>query len=165
MSNDIIKPDWENAYKKVALRGLLWTSPAWAGILLNAAGIAFPEFKAFAAGWPQAFAFLPAFVLFSASLCFFPGYAFSKRNLGVTDALKRAASSVLMVACAYLLFAFVNFLFAGEEAAPAPGAAFGLIGAGASFIAAAMGAVIRLFFNLLGGLFRRPAEPPPPPEN
>lgn len=162
MSEVIVKPDWDNAYKKVALRGTLWTSPVWAGILLNAAGIAFPEFKALAAAWPQAFSFLPAFVLFSASLCFFPGYAFSKRNLGVSDAMKRAVSSVLMVAFAYLAFSIANFFFA-EEKGHAPGVAFGLIGAGASFISAAMGAVIRLFFNLLGKFFSPRAETPPEP--
>ncbi|OGR71616.1 MAG: hypothetical protein A2179_05130 [Elusimicrobia bacterium GWC2_63_65] len=163
MDNGIIKPNWDNAYGRVALRGLLWTSPLWAGILLNAAAMASKEAGAFLDAWPEARAFLPAFVLFGASLCFFPGYAFSGRNLGVLDALKRATSSVLAVACAYLLLAFVNFLLAGEETGTAPGAAFGLIGAGATFIAAAMGAVIRLFFNLLGKLFSPRPEAPPEP--
>jgi hypothetical protein len=165
MSEVIVKPDWDNAYKKVALRGALWTSPVWAGILLNAAGIASGEVGALIGSLEGANSALSMIFMFGSSSCMFAGYAFSKRNLGVLDALKRALSSVIAVGTAYIIFACLAFAFATGESGPAWGSAFGLIGAGASFIAALIGAVARLFVNLLAGLLRRSVEPPPPPEN
>lgn len=160
MDNGIIKPNWDNAYEKVAIRGLLWTSPVWAGILLNAAGIASQEVGAFIGGLEGANSALSLIFMFGSSSCMFAGYAFSKRNLGVLDAIKRAMSSVLAVGAAYVIFAVFAFGFATGEKGPAWGSAFGLIGAGASFIAAFIGAVARLFVNLLGKLLTPREEPP-----
>lgn len=160
MSEVIVKPDWDNAYKKVALRGTLWTSPVWAGILLNAAGIASGEVGALIGRLEGANSALSMIFMFGSSSCLFTGYAFAKRNLGVLDAIKRAMSSVIAVAAAYVLFAGFAFAFATGEKGPAWGSAFGLIGAGASFIAAFIGAVARLFVNLLGKLLTLREEPP-----
>lgn len=163
MQDGIIKPNWDNAYGRVALRGLLWTSPVWAGILLNAAGIASGEVGAAIGRLEGANSLLSIIFMFGSSSCLFAGYAFSKRNLGVLDAIKRAMSAILAVGAAYVIFAVFAFNFATGAEGPAWGSAFGLIGAGASFIAAAMGAVIRLFFNLLGKLLTPREEPPQEP--
>jgi len=158
MDNGIVKPDWDNAYKKVALRGLLWTSPVWAGILLNAAGVASGQVGAMIGRLEGANSALSLIFMFGSSSCMFAGYAFSKRSLGVLDAVKRAMSSVLAVGAAYIVFAAFAFYFATGESGPSWGSAFGLIGAGASFIAALIGAIARLFVNLLAGLFRQSPE-------